>query len=145
MSDYNVTQGDCKWLYSDVVKDHFLNPRNFISGDVNEKEFDGVGVVGSPACGDMMRVYIKVDRENDRIIDCKWQTFGCASAIASTSVMSEMVLNDGGLKLDEALKITPMDIVKKMGGLPDRKIHCSVLGDQALTKAIEDYRARKTK
>lgn len=137
MDNANVIDKNSSWLYSDLVKDHFMNPRNFVSGDIDKGQFDGVGEVGSPACGDVMRVMIKVDRDTDTILECKWQTFGCASAIATTSVMSEMVT---GMKLDEAMKIGPMDIVKKLGGLPEKKIHCSVLGDQGLRKAIEDYR-----
>ena len=125
------------WLYSPVVKDHFFNPRNILKPE-EEKDysFDGMGYVGSPACGDVMKVWIKIDPKKDVITDCKWQTFGCGSAIASTSVMSEMVI---GMKLEEAIKLTPQDIIKTLGGLPERKIHCSVLGDQALRQAINDY------
>lgn len=125
------------WLYSDMVKDHFMNPRNFVAGDVDFSLYDGVGEVGSPACGDMMRVMIQV--EDNKIKECKWQTFGCASAIATTSIMSEMVT---GMTFEEAMKIGPMDIVNKLGGLPEKKIHCSVLGDQALRKAIENFREK---
>ena len=84
-----------------------------------------------------MKMWIKVDGE--KITSCRWQTYGCASAIASTSVLSEMVMANGGMTLDEALKIKPKDIIKELGGLPKQKIHCSVLGDQALRKAIEDF------
>ena len=87
----------------------------------------------------MMKFFIKVDKKSEKIIDLKWQTFGCGSAIGSTSMLSEMVLEKGGMKLDEALKLTPMDIVKKLDGLPSHKIHCSVLGDQGLRSAINDY------
>lgn len=130
-----IDKNDVAWVYSEAVKDHFLHPRNILTGKIDENEFDGVGEVGSPACGDVMRVCIKV--KDNKITDCKWQTFGCASAIATTSVMSEMVI---GMTLDEAMKIGAMDIVKKLGGLPEKKIHCSVLGDQGLRKAIEDYK-----
>lgn len=125
------------WVYSDTVKDHFFKPRNLMT-DKEEKKFkaDGLGYVGSPACGDMMKVWIKVDEKKDMIKDIRWQTFGCASAIASTSVMSEMVK---GMKLDKALTITPQDILKGLGGLPNIKIHCSVLGDKALRSAVNDY------
>ncbi|MDO8513740.1 MAG: iron-sulfur cluster assembly scaffold protein [bacterium] len=134
----DISQDGAGWVYSDKVKDHFLNPRNFISGKIDIHQFDGVGEVGSPACGDLMRVFIKVAK--DRITECKWQTFGCASAIASTSVMSEMVT---GMTLEEAGKIRPQDIVSKLDGLPARKIHCSVLGDQALRAAIVNYKSRR--
>ncbi len=128
------------WLYSKKVKDHFFHPRNlFKPGEEKKYKADGVGYVGSPACGDAMRVWIKVDKKNDKITDCKWQTFGCGSAIASTSAMSEMITEKGGMKLDKAMKLTPQDIIKRLGGLPPRKIHCSVLGDKALRQAINDY------
>jgi len=128
------------WLYSDKVRDHFFNPRNML---LNSEDFDLAGYyegrVGSPACGDEMVIWLKIDEGGKKIVDCKWQTFGCGSAIASTSVLSEMVLENGGVTLTEAKKITPQDITKRLGGLPPRKIHCSVLGDQALKKAIEKY------
>jgi len=128
------------WLYTDKVKDHFFHPRNIFHTNEEAEKYakiaDGVGQVGSPACGDVMKMFIKVDKKNNTIKECKWQTFGCASAIASTSVLSEMVV---GMKLEQAKKLTPADIVKELGGLPARKIHCSVLGDQALRAAIEDY------
>ncbi|MEK7189850.1 MAG: iron-sulfur cluster assembly scaffold protein, partial [Patescibacteria group bacterium] len=95
--------------------------------------------VGSPACGDEMVMWIQIDTKEDKIIDCRWRTFGCGSAIASTSMLSEMVKENGGIKIDEALKIKPQDIMTRLGGLPDRKIHCSVLGDKALRAAINDY------
>ncbi|MBD3311754.1 MAG: hypothetical protein GF349_04680 [Candidatus Magasanikbacteria bacterium] len=128
------------WLYSEIVKDHFFNPRNILKKQ-EEGNFksDGEGRVGSPACGDEMLFMIKVDPNTNKITDCRWQTFGCASAIASTSILSEMILENGGMNIEEAKKITPQDILKRLGGLPPRKIHCSVLGDQALRKAIEDY------
>jgi len=144
------------WLYSDTVKDHFFNPRNLLKHGEEEKfQADGVGRVGSPACGDEMVVWIKVDAKGEKIVDCKWQTFGCGSAIASTSMLSEMVLENparnasasvadgGGMKIEDALKITPQDILERLGGLPPNKIHCSVLGDQALEKAIEDWKIKK--
>lgn len=122
------------WIYSDIVKDHFLHPRNFIEGEEPSWEWNGKGEMGSPACGDVMKVWVQI---NDGIVEnIGWKTFGCASAIASTSVMSEMIK---GMTAEEAKKITAKDIVKKLGGLPEKKIHCSVLGDQALKKAIEDF------
>ena len=84
-------------------------------------------------------MWIKVDREEDRIKECKWQTFGCASAIGSTSMLSVMLTENGGMKIDDALKIKPQDIVKRLEGLPNRKFHCSVLGVKALREALNDY------
>ncbi len=135
-------QSGGSWNYSDEVKDHFFNPKNFITG--NPKDYSGLGMVGSPACGDMMKVWIKVDKKSDKIKDFKWQTFGCASAIASTSILSVMVTEKGGMKVSKALEVTPQDILKRLGGLPERKVHCSVLGDKALRAAINDY-YRRTK
>lgn len=132
------------WLYTQTVKEHFFHPKNLFKSDAELEEYkkkaDGHGMVGSPACGDVMEMFIKVEAKTQTIRDCKWKTFGCASAIASTSILSEMVK---GMKLEEAKKITPADIVKALGGLPARKIHCSVLGDQALRKAIEDYEKKR--
>jgi NifU-like protein involved in Fe-S cluster formation len=127
------------WFYSEIVKDHFFNPRNFMSENEETYKADGVGMVGSPACGDMMKIWIKVDPKSGKIKECKWKTFGCGSAIASTSMLSVMVTERGGMTLDEARKIRPQDILERLGGLPERKIHCSVLGDQALRAAIDDY------
>ena len=127
------------WVYSDIVKEHFFHPQNLLTKDPEKYKADGVGYVGSPACGDMMKMWIKVDKLTDKIIDLKWQTFGCASAIASTSMLSIMVTENGGMEIDEALRIRPQDICERLSGLPDRKIHCSVLGDKALRAAINDY------
>ncbi|MDY0226887.1 NifU-like protein [Desulfomicrobium apsheronum] len=124
-----------KWTYSDKVKDHFMNPRNILRED-NEADFHGIGQTGNIKCGDEMIVYIKVDPANLTITECKWRTYGCASAIASTSILSEMVI---GMTLDQAYAITAKDILKELGGLPDNKVHCSVLGDKALRAAIDDY------
>ena len=123
------------WVYTEKVKEHFLNPQNFLMGDESEYPCDGTGKVGNPVCGDEMRMFIQV--EQDRIKDIKWKTYGCASAIASTSALSELVK---GKTLDEALKVGPKEICEYLGGLPQHKIHCSVLGHQALAGAIEDYR-----
>ncbi len=128
------------WLYSDIVKDHFFNPRNILfAGEEDEYGADASGRVGSPACGDEMVLWLKIDKDTEKITDCKWQTFGCGSAIASTSMLSVMLTEDGGMTLDQALKIKPQDIMKRLGGLPNRKIHCSVLGDKALQSAINDW------
>ncbi len=128
------------WLYSDIVKDHFFNPRNILyTWEDVDFEVSGIGKVGSPVCGDEMVMWIQINPKTNKIVNCKWQTFGCASAIASTSMLSEMVLENGGMDLEKAKKIKPQDILNRLGGLPAKKIHCSVLGDQALRQAIEDY------
>lgn len=125
------------WLYSDVVKEHFFSPKNILLDDRNY-EAHGVGIVGSPACGDMMVIWIKVSKDK-HIAECKWRTFGCASAIASTSMLSVMATENGGLSLARAKRLTPEAIIERLGGLPDRKYHCSVLGHLALREAIKDY------
>ncbi len=126
------------WAYTEAVKEHFMNPKNILMDEGNYQE-DGKGVTGNVKCGDEMIVVIKVDKEKGIIADCKWKTFGCASAIASTSVLSEMVK---GMKLEDAYNLSARDINKALGGLPEHKIHCSVLGDKALRLAINDYYMR---
>lgn len=121
------------WMYSDTVKEHFMNPRNVLE-DEAAFDADGTGTVGNIKCGDQMLVAIKVS--NGTISDCRWKTYGCASAIASTSILSEAVK---GMDLESAYHIKPKDIADRLGGLPENKIHCSVLGDKALRAAIEDY------
>ncbi len=128
------------WFYSDIVKKHFLAPQNIVKDKKTIKDFDGYGQVGNMKCGDIMEMWIKI--QNDKIIDCKWRTFGCASAIASTSMLSVMVSERGGMKIKKALKITAQDITKRLKGLPTIKIHCSVMGDQALKYAIWDYKTK---
>ena len=128
-----------KWAYSKIVKSHFFHPRNFLAKDPKKNEFDAEGIVGSPACGDVMRVWLKINPKTEKIKAFKWRTFGCASAIAATSILSVMATEKGGIKPDKALKIKPQDIMKRLGGLPDRKIHCSVLGDKALRTAINNW------
>ncbi|MBQ8985242.1 iron-sulfur cluster assembly scaffold protein [Candidatus Saccharibacteria bacterium] len=130
------------WVYSDIVKDHFLNPRNFLMGDESNFKYDAVGLVGNPICGDQMKMYIKVDKKTDTIKDIRWKTYGCASAIASTSALSEIAK---GKTLDDALKITAKDIDDYLGTLPKHKFHCSILGHDALKDAIEKYRTVEEK
>ncbi|MEK7634988.1 MAG: iron-sulfur cluster assembly scaffold protein [Patescibacteria group bacterium] len=137
------------WVYTKEVKEHFFKPRNLLLEDPKEAKYDASGIVGSPACGDVMRIWLKIDKKTDRIKEMKWRTFGCASAIATTSMLSVMIgekparLNSrsggGGMKIDKALQIRPQDIIKRLGSLPDRKIHCSVLGDKALRAALNDW------
>lgn len=134
----DVNNKSQSWVYSAMVKDHFLNPKYFIAGDKPEWKYDGKGEVGSPACGDVMRFWIKTKNKGTKIAKVGWKTFGCASAIASTSVLAEKLMANGGMEIAEAKKIKAKDIVGWLGGLPTNKIHCSVLGDQALRKAIED-------
>ncbi|MBI2873688.1 MAG: Fe-S cluster assembly scaffold protein NifU [Firmicutes bacterium] len=122
-------------MYSDKVMDHFRNPRNV--GEITEP--DGVGMAGNPVCGDMMELFINVDEE-ERIEEIKFRTFGCGAAIAVSSILTEMVV---GLKIEEALKIDNKQIADELGGLPPVKMHCSMLGREALEKAVEDYRKKK--
>lgn len=123
------------WIYTDIVKDHFLNPRNFLMGDESKFDYDAVGLVGNPICGDQMKMFIKVS--DGKIVDLRWKTYGCASAIASTSALSEIAK---GKTLDEALAISAKDIDDYLGNLPKHKFHCSVLGHDALRDAIENYK-----
>ena len=134
-----ATEGN-DWVYSEIVKEHFLNPRNFLMGDESKFDFDAVGVVGNPICGDQMKMYIKV--KDDKISDIRWKTYGCASAIASTSALSEIAK---GKTLDEALRISAEDIDEYLGKLPKHKFHCSVLGHDALRDAIGNYRKKNSK
>lgn len=125
------------WEYTDKVKEHFWNPRNV--GEVENP--DGLGEVGSIACGDALRLTFKLD-ENKRIKEAKFKSFGCASAIAAASVLTEMLKD---LTVEEAEKITNQDIADSLGGLPPQKMHCSVLGEQVLEKAIAYYRGNPEK
>ena len=128
-----------RWYYSDIVKEHFFNPRNLLLDDPKDGEFNASGIVGSPACGDVMRIWMKIDPDTERVKDLKWRTFGCGSAIAATSMFSVMVTEDGGRTLEEARAIKPQQIMERLGGLPNRKIHCSVLVDKAFDKTANDY------
>ncbi len=134
----NQYTGD-SWAYSPEVRNHFFSPQNLLWEDPQAATYDAEGLVGSPACGDVMRVWLNIDQKRDTITAFKWRTFGCASAIAATSMLSVMVTEKKGMKIDQALKITPQDIIARLGGLPDRKIHCSVLGDKALRAAINHW------
>lgn len=121
-------------MYSDKVMDHFMNPRNV--GEIENA--DGVGQVGNPKCGDIMKMYLKI--ENDIIVDAKFKTFGCGAAVATSSMATELVK---GKTIDEALKITNQAVAEALDGLPPVKMHCSNLAEEAIKSAIEDYKRKK--
>ena len=122
-------------MYNETVMEHFQNPRN--AGEIANA--DGIGSVGNPSCGDVMKIYIKVT--DGRIADIKYKTFGCAAAIACSSMASELVM---GKSLDEAARLTREEVATALNGLPERKMSCSNLAPDAVRAAIEDYRARNT-
>jgi nitrogen fixation NifU-like protein len=121
-------------MYSEKVMDHFSNPRNV--GEIENA--DGVGQVGNPKCGDIMKVYLKI--ENDVIVDVKFKTFGCGAAVATSSMATELIK---GKTLEEASKITNKAVLEALDGLPPAKIHCSVLAEEAVAAAIDDYRRKQ--
>ena len=120
--------------YSDKVMDHFMHPRNM--GEIEDAS--GVGEVGNPACGDVMRLYLKI--EDGKIVDAKFKTFGCGAAIASSSMTTELIK---GKSIDEALKLSNEAVSEALGGLPPAKQHCSVLAEDALRAALEDYKKKQ--
>ncbi|MCK4308395.1 MAG: Fe-S cluster assembly scaffold protein NifU [Candidatus Atribacteria bacterium] len=120
-------------MYGEKVMDHFQNPRNV--GEIENA--DGIGKVGNPICGDIMNIYIKV--KDDKIVDCKFKTFGCGAAIATSSMVTEMVK---GKTIEEALEISNKTVAEALGGLPPIKMHCSNLAADGLSKAIEDYKKK---
>ena len=134
-----MSENSCSasWVYSDLVKEHFLNPKNFLMGDETKYIHNAEGTVGNPVCGDQMKMFLNIDKKTNKITDIKWKTYGCASAIASTSALSELAI---GKTLDKALEISAKDIADYLGGLPEQKFHCSILGHEALKKAIENYK-----
>ena len=117
-------------LYSDKVMDHFMNPRNV--GCIEDA--DGIGEIGNAKCGDIMKIYLKI--ENDTIVDCKFETFGCGSAIASSSMATELIV---GKPVSDALALTNKAVVEALDGLPAHKVHCSVLAEEAIKNALKDY------
>ena len=129
-----MSKDDMMGPYSEKVMDHFMNPRNM--GDI--KDADAVGTVGNPACGDVMRLYIKV--EGDKITEAKFKTFGCGAAIATSSMATEMIKDKS---LEEARKITNEAVAEALDGLPPNKMHCSVLAQEAIEAAIKNYKEKK--
>lgn len=121
-------------MYNEKVMEAFKNPKNV--GEIENPS--GVGTVGNASCGDIMQISLKI--ENDIIVDAKFKTFGCAAAIATSSTATDMII---GMTVEEALKVTNKKVVECLGGLPSQKIHCSVLAEEAIKKAIEDYMAKK--
>ncbi len=121
-------------MYNEKVMDVFKNPKNV--GEIENP--DGIGTVGNETCGDIMQISLKI--ENDIIVDAKFKTFGCAAAIATSSTATDMII---GMTIEEALKVTNKKVVEVLGGLPAQKLHCSVLAEEAIKKAIENYLENK--
>lgn len=121
-------------MYNEKVMEAFKNPKNV--GEI--ENYDGIGTVGNATCGDIMQITIKV--ENDIIVDAKFKTFGCAAAVATSSTATDMII---GMTIDDALKVTNKKVIEYLGGLPSQKIHCSVLAEEAIKKAIEDYQSKR--
>lgn len=122
-------------MYNEKVMENFMNPKN--TGVIEDPS--GEGTVGNASCGDIMKIYLKI--EDNVIKDAKFQTFGCAAAIASSSVATDMII---GKTVDEALKLTNAQVIEELEGLPPQKIHCSVLAEEAIKKAVEDYKSKRT-
>lgn len=131
-----MSKDDMLGPYSEKVMDHFMNPRNM--GEI--KDADAVGTVGNPACGDVMRLYLKV--KDDKVSDAKFKTFGCGAAIATSSMATEMIK---GKTVDESLKITNEAVAEALDGLPPNKMHCSVLAQEAIEAAINNYKEKSDK
>jgi nitrogen fixation NifU-like protein len=123
-------------VYSEKVMEHFMNPRNM--GEIEDA--DGIGEVGNPVCGDLMKIYIKI--EDNVITDIKFKTFGCGAAIATSSMVTELVK---GKSIEDALKVTNKDVAEELDGLPPLKMHCSLLAEEGIKAAIENYHNRRTK
>lgn len=123
-------------MYNEKVMETFQNPKNV--GEIENP--DGIGMVGNEVCGDIMQITLRI--ENDIIVDAKFKTFGCAAAIATSATATEMIK---GMTVEEALKVTNKKVVDVLGGLPPQKLHCSVLAEEAIKKAIEDYQSKKNK
>ena len=121
-------------MYSEKVMEAFKNPKNV--GEIENPS--GIGTVGNASCGDIMQISLKI--ENDIIVDAKFKTFGCAAAIATSSTATDMII---GMTVEDALKVTNKKVIECLGGLPSQKIHCSVLAEEAIKKAIEDYQSKK--
>ena len=140
----DLVKNNIPWVYSDIVKEHFFHPKNFMTlKEEKTFKFNAYGEAGSPVCGDLMKLWLWIDPKTKKIKNCRWKTFGCGSAIASTSILSIIITENGGMKIEKAKTIKQQDIIKRLSGLPDIKIHCSVLGDQALRNAIDNYLKNK--